>query len=145
MKAQYRFRDTNGNVSVVSIWLAASYTPIDFAQALSMGVLISNISDAQLIGMTITYTEEVTTGVPGPQSNVNRLYLITCFLGTGDTCIVIVPSADTQYLAVDAQARTLPAIDPANPIMVDVQSLVDGLTDEYGTPIERAVLVGLAI
>ncbi len=129
----------------MSIWLAATNTPVDFAQALSMGVLVSNLSDAQLIGMTLTYTEQVTPGSAGLQSNVNRLYLVTCFLGTGDTYILVIPSANTQYLAVDASGRILPAIDPSDPIMVDVQALVDGLTDEYGTPIDRAVLVGLAI
>lgn len=145
MKAQYRFRDSNGNVSVVSIWLDATYTPIDFTLVQSMGVLVANLSDAQLIGLTLTYTEQAEPTVAGLSSNVQRLYIVTCFLVSGDAYLLVIPSAQLEHLAIDSLGRVLPVVDPADPIMANVQLLVQGLTDEYGTAIDHAVLVGLAI
>ena len=145
MKLSYTFRDKDFNKSVVSVHWFETLTPADFAIMQSAGVLISALSDAQLIEATITYPGTPSYGSAALTSNVNRLFLLCCALETGDTHLIAIPSARTEYLATDEQGRTLPVIPLDSAVMTSIQGLCDTGVDEYGRRITSIVIIGLAV
>lgn len=145
MKLAYLFRDRNFNKSQVSVHWVDTKTPADFAIVQSVGVLVSSLSDAQLIEATITYPGDPLDNTPGQNSDVSRLYLCCCFLETGDAHLIVIPSADIQYLGIDEDGQYLPVIPLDSPVMTDIQGLCDTGVDEYGTKLAIVHIIGLAI
>lgn len=145
MKLSYVFRDKDFNKSQVSVHWFETLTPTDFAILQAVGVLVSALSDAQLIEATITYPGIPTYGTAGVGSNVSRLYLLCCTLDTGDAHLIAIPSARVELLAVDEQGRTLPVIALDNSVMNDIQGLCDTGVDEYRRRIISVVIIGLAV